>query len=129
MRCGTVVRWLPRRGARVRRKHEAACSGVCCAAPRHERPVATAHVTLITRASTCHDSQELEPGVGLEPELGLGPHLLAPVHSRWRRVLVLQLTRRQHRQDVRECSVLCLWSCAPSPLTLYRLHCAVFSWA
>ena len=55
---------------------------VCAAQPRVTSGQSPQHVTLITRATTCHDSQKLEPGVGLEPELGLGPHLLAPVHSR-----------------------------------------------
>ena len=59
----------------------------------------TRHVT----ATTCHDSQELKLGMGLELELelelGPGLHVLVLVH---RRVLVLQLARRQHRQDVRE---------------------------
>lgn len=115
-RCGTVVRWLPRRGAYVRRRHEAACSGVCCAAAASR--VATLrvgvgrHNTRHVTATTCHDSQELKLGMGLELELELGPglHVLVLVH---RRVLVLQLARRQHRQDVRECST-CV-SCVPPP--------------
>ena len=69
-------------------------------------------------------------GLELELELGPGLHVLVLVH---RRVLVLQLARRQHRQDVRERSARAV----PVPCVFFTrtyilavsIACAVFSGA